>query len=451
MKFSMMLLLAGAALAGCSSSDDITADMNKEKPAPEQVETPTEKEEPADQAPSEETTPVEFTRMVNLTEDQKSAVTKNNDFAFNFYRAVTKTKALAGKSNVISPLSLTYALGMINAGATGKTAEEITNLLGFGAGDTNAVNQLCSQIIEEAPKTDSQIALGIANCLAADRSLSLVGNYQQVLSRYYQAETATLDFGTKEAVDYVNGWCSRQTDGMIPKIVDELDGVMAVLNAISFKAPWSGKFEVAETTDEPFTKEDRTKAMVPMMHRFDYIYHTVVWAGVKDCLYSMIAMPYGEGKNWRMYVLLPSEGKSVADVLNSLNATEWSKLTRSDAMQYAGEKIDVKIPRFQSASELDLKEVISGMGAPSMFLPRGEFSLISQNYKDLTVGRIKQKAAIEVSEEGSEAAAVTIGVMITSNGSEQTTPLFHCNRPFVYLIQEESSGAVFFIGTYRGE
>lgn len=93
------------------------------------------------------------------------------------------------------------------------------------------------------------------------------------------------------------------------------------------------------------------------------------------------------------------------------------------------------------------------MGAPSMFKPMNEFTGMSPQAKDLFVGIIKQNAAIEVSEAGIEAAAATIAMMDTSDGehTSYSKPTFHADHPFVYLIQEASSGAVFFIGTYQGE
>ena len=98
------------------------------------------------------------------------------------------------------------------------------------------------------------------------------------------------------------------------------------------------------------------------------------------------------------------------------------------------------------------------MGAPTMFTPDlAEFPNICSNFKqDLYVGLMKQKAAIEVDEEGTKASAVTVAeIEKTAYGPwDIEKPMnidFHANRPFVYVIQEASSGVIFFLGTYRGE
>jgi serpin B len=169
----------------------------------------------------------------------------------------------------------------------------------------------------------------------------------------------------------------------------------------------------------------------------------------------MLNLPYGSGDKWSMKVLLPREGKTVDDVIASLNAESWQQL------RYSGWTpiVDIEIPRFMTTFETDLIEPLSAMGTPTMFMPGvAEFPNISSNYKkDLYVGLMKQKAAIEVDEEGTKASAVTVAEMEATSaggpwGIEKPMNVdFHANRPFVYVIQEASSGVIFFLGTYRGE
>ena len=433
------LMLAAVALTGCGS-DDVLAVVPEEP----QVEEPTEQQTPEE--PTEE--PV-VSHIVELTAAQKTAVQKNNEFAFNFFRAINQSSELKDKSSLVSPLSLTYVLGMLNAGATGQTSEEITRLLGFGADDKEAVNELCKRLIEDAPRVDESINLTVANCLATDKSVSLMEQYCHTLTNYYDAGSATLDFGTKGAVDYVNNWCHEHTQGMIPQIVDRLDGVMALMSAVYFKAPWHGKFDPAETKDETFTREDGTKQTLPMMHREDAAFY------VKGETYATLGLTYGDSKNWTMYVLLPNEGRTIDDIINGLTVKSWSEYADLfDVYSEFNVKVDVKLPRFKTETDADLKSLLENMGAGSMFLSCGEFSLMSENYKNLFVNLIKQKAAIEVSEEGTEASAVTIATMCYSTGEDDDPapiPVFHATRPFIYLIQEASTGAIFFMGTFRGE
>ena len=154
-----------------------------------------------------------------------------------------------------------------------------------------------------------------------------------------------------------------------------------------------------------------------------------------------------------MRVLLPKEGKTIDDVINSLNQESWQEF--SDMHSWEPPIVDIKIPRFSTAFETDLIKPLSALGAPSMFdSKKAQFPNISSNFNDIYVSLMKQKAAIEVNEEGTKASAVTVAVMgeyaLGPIGKDMNVD-FHCNRPFVYVIQEASSGTIFFLGIFRGE
>lgn len=393
-------------------------------------------------------------RSISLTDSQKEAVTRNNDFTFNFYRALSKTDGLKGKSNVVSPLSLTYVLGMLNAGATGQTSSEILNLLGYGDNDSQALNDLCKELIDNAPIVDESVKLRLADLVAtaSNQSITLADDYSKTVKDYYDGEAVSLDFTSQAAVDFINGWCSEKTEGMIPSIVSKDNlaaSLLVLLNTVYFNAPWTHPFDEAETIEMNFTREDGVKVTLPMMHREDAVY-----LGSENAC-QVLGLSYGEGQRWTMYILLPYEGKTVDDVLAGLSAKRLERFAESTLKFVENGKstaVDVLLPRFKSESSNLLNEMIAGMGAPSMFKPMNEFTGMSPQAKDLFVGIIKQNASIEVSEAGTEAAAATVVAMLTSDGIHTgSVPTFHANHPFVYLIQEASSGAVFFIGTYHGE
>ena len=145
-----------------------------------------------------------------------------------------------------------------------------------------------------------------------------------------------------------------------------------------------------------------------------------------------------------MKVLLPEEGKTIDDIVKSLSGESWENNYWRHAI------VDIKMPRFSTKSDIMLNDMVSKLGAPSIFDPqKADFSLMSKNQKQFYVSQMKQKAAIEVNEEGTKTTAVTVSMMAGSNivnGKGE----FHANRPFVYVIQEWSSGAIFFIGTFQG-
>ena len=425
----ILLLLFPTLLIGCGSGND-------NEP---QLVSPQEEEAVL---PGENSTPevVPF----SLTDTQRNAVMRSNDFAFNLHRMINANEEWNDKSYVVSPMSLAFVLSMLNDGAVGNTSQQLMQLLGIPTNDKAAYQELCKLLIEQLPKTDEQVQMRLADLVAADKSVTMHDAYCKGVRDSYHAEVATLNFGTVEATSYVNDWCKEQTEGMIPKIVDNLRGVLAVLNAVYFKAVWSGKFDAKETTDENFTLEDGTQVSLPMMHREDYAYY------YHGDIFTTLGLPYGSGQHWMMYVLLPNEGKTVADVAGALSAEKWE--TIAEKVKSMGMSVDVKLPRFRVESEFELNDVLKQMGATAMFEPHGEFPLITQQALDLYVTMVKQKAAVEVTEEGTEAAAVTIALITTAAGpdAEPFVMKFHAKKPFLFLIQESTSSAIPFMGIFRG-
>ena len=387
------------------------------------------------------------TQSLELTAEQKNMVQKNNDFAFNLFRIIDE-KMVTKKSNGLSPASVAYLMGMLNAGADGLSSKEMTSVLGFGESDVKTVNEFCKTMIEGLPKVDTSVKLGIYNYIAANSSMgiTLKSQFEKDVKDYYHADYASLDFTKPEALKTINDWCSKKTDGKIDKILDQLDGtsLLVLLNAVNFKAGWVDKFDEKDTKTEDFTLVDNTKKELPMMHNTAHILYN------SNDTYSSLLLPYG-GKDpkWHMMVLLPKDDKTVEDVLTSLTAAKW-KENREGMM---ARKVDIKIPRFTTDSENDLIPPITTLGAPSIFDPdKADFTKMS-NYPNLYVAKMLQKSSVEVNEKGTELVATTVADMnATSAGPDSFEPInFHCDRPFVYVIYEASSGTVFFIGTYRGE
>lgn len=437
---SSMILFLG--IMSCTSGNDIEPKQEQpDEPNPENNTIVRDQEDPL----SRDSMVVDMlppTRAIELTQEQRAFVKKNNDFTFNFYRTLHASQQ-EKKSNVTSPLSVTYLMGMLNDGATGKTSEEITNVLGFGDGDKTALNAYCQALIKQAPLADPNVTLEIADIVATDDDVVFEDQYKKDMQDYYEAEVTSLDFADPATLDYLNGWCNQKSHGMIPKIIDELspEAKLVLMNAIYFKASWTEKFDENDTKEETFTKADGTTIKVPMMKRNAEVMYN------SNDVFSSVCLPFGTGDRYLMYVLLPSEGKTVDDVINALTNDYWEQNYKYSEPTYA----KLKLPRFETKSDFRLNEIISQMGAPTMFdKDLAEFPNMSKNFKELYVSLLKQKAAIEVSEEGAEASAVTVAMMDGASGGFTNQADFFANRPFVYLIQEWDTKTIFFIGTYQG-
>lgn len=149
-----------------------------------------------------------------------------------------------------------------------------------------------------------------------------------------------------------------------------------------------------------------------------------------------------------MTIFLPKERKTVSDVVNSLDMSKWS----TSAYEYPSTRdVDIKLPKFEGSYKADVKSALQKMGVESVFdADKADLSLISKN-KNLYVSKMEQTAAIEVNEEGTKTSAVTVAELgVTDYMVSGDKVFFYANQPFVYIIREASSGAVFFIGTYQG-
>ena len=405
---------------------------------------------------------------IELTQKQRVFANDNNQFTLNFLKTVNEADQ-TGKSFIYSPLSITYVLGMVNDAATGQTEQELEQTLGFHEGGIQAVNDYCKNLIEGLPKVDEKVTLNIANAIFLNKDWTLKPQFEQDMQTYYDAKAEALDFSTPSTLDRINGWCKEKTNGMIPSILDDIDPTMVsyLLNAIYFKADWASKFDEKNTRDETFINDEGHATTLPLMHQ------NVLIKYMKNDTFSAIEMPYGNGM-WSMNVLLPEEGKTTDDIIDYLAQIGWAKDYIIDNKQYdvisplngvSPYEVDLKLPRFETSSDTndikfdanDIKDGLIGllqkMGINSAFID-GAAEIPNMCERPVYIEMMRQKAKIKVSEEGSEAAAVTVaGVANYSMGSEPIEypkATFHANRPFVYVIRENSSGVILFVGKFTG-
>ena len=370
-------------------------------------------------------------KQIELTADEQQLVKSSNEFALNLMRRASGEKDL-----LLSPLSITYALGMVNNGAVGQTQLEINKVLGFGGAGADAINKFCRKLLDESATLDQKTRVLIANNIYMNQGYTLKSDFQQTANDYYDAQPETRDFADGETMDVINQWASDHTEKMIDKVLNEDEftplAVSYLLNAIYFKGAWQDKFDLANTKVEEFqTYSKQGWPNVPMMQQ------TASLAYTENKTYQAVRLPYGNGA-YVMTVLLPQSG-NVWDVLKELDGDNW---------QFKGRTydVDLKLPRFETKADVDLKPIMSDLGMPTAFTDGADFSNFCnvQTYIEL----MKQVAKIKVDEEGTEAAAVTVIGMEKTSMVERVK--FHANRPFLYIISEQSTGAILFIGQYMG-
>ena len=381
-----------------------------------------------------------------MSSDNNVTLDENNDFACNLFRTIYEQQK--GKRSIfVSPISVGYLLGMLHEAAGGETRRQINDVLGLG-GSVEEINMYFKKKMEEAAHIDSTVTLKTANCIFFKSGSRIIPQYKADMQDYYNAWIEAIDLGEASVLNKINNWCKTNTGGMIPEILKNEDlnpnRMMYLLNAVYFKASWTTKFNPKETRDKYFTKRDGTTVKHKMMHL-----ETKAAYGENE-LCQMLCLPYGN-KSYRMYVLLPRKGKTIDKIIQNLSA---NKLEQMRKHEMATQLVDIFMPRFSTESETGLIDVLSAMGMPSAFASGAEFPNMLQGHKDdLFVSMMKQKAKIEVSEEGTKAAAVTIAEMSLKCevALEEQVYKFHATHPFVYLIVENNTGTIYFMGTYCGE
>jgi serine protease inhibitor len=375
---------------------------------------------------------------ISLSAEEKQLVESNNDFAFRLFR-----EARDEKSSIMSPLSITYALGMLNNGAAGKTQQEINDVLGFGEAGADAINQFCRKMLTEAPSLDEETKAEIANTIYVNShwNYELKEPFVEKAKQYYDATPEARDFYDSTTRDAINQWGSDHTHDMIKEILSKeefetgKDFVSYLLNALYFKGAWENKFNPDNTKEESFNGGEA----VPMMHipggadGTEYKY-------TENDLYQAAVLPYGNGA-YQMTVFLPRQGKTIADVLDQIDGKNWQLQEGRSTI------LDLKLPRFETDTNINLIPVMKALGMSTAFTGNAEFPDFCN--VPVRIGLMKQVAKIKVNEEGTEAAAITIiGTETTSIPTYEA--IFHATRPFLYIISEQSTGSIFFIGQYMG-
>ena len=393
------------------------------------------------QEPTVNIDPVEPPSSFELTRAEQEMVNESNDFAFNLFREVQD----GVKSQIVSPISITYALGMLNNGAAGETQAQINKVLGFGDTGADGINAFCYKMLNMASTLDPLTKVMIANTIYMNKGYELQTEFVKKANTFYNAEPETRDFYDGKTMGVINQWGSDHTEGRIKEVLkmDEFDpdAVSYLLNAIYFKGSWKKKFDKALTMKEAFIHagetEEMTYTLADMMHQmtnFEY-------AETDDC--QALRLPYGNG-SFQMTVLLP-KGKTNA-LPKVPTAEEWQQLNE----QMDSTLVDVWLPRFETSTDIDLKPIMQKLGMPDAFdRVKANFSRFCN--VEVYISLMKQVAKVKLDEEGTEAAAVTvIGVNEKAAGPGPEYVTFRANHPFLYVISEKQTGAVLFIGQYTG-
>lgn len=358
-------------------------------------------------------------------------IEQDNEFALDLFN---KTLNYADESNVfISPLSVSIALGMARNGAEGETKTEMESCLKMSGLSDDDINDYYKVMLTSLPKIDAKTKLNIANSIWYRTGFPIKQNFLQINSQYFNADVRDLDFTQTWAVDTINDWCARKTNQLIKKPLDNIseDAMLYLINAIYFKGIWAKQFDPQKTVEATFTDEKGIGSKINMMRMTD----TLKYAEDEKAQY--LDMPYGNGA-FSMTVILPKQEMTPMNFAGQLTLNNWTATLESLTEQ----KVEVRMPRFKVENKLSLNDVLKNMGMVKAFTDQAEFNGISNI--DLLISRVIHSTFCEMNEEGTEAAAVTIIEFETT--SMPLHPVFNANRPFLFVIRENSTGVILFMG-----
>ena len=350
----------------------------------------------------------------------------SNDFAIDLHRQIS-----GGDGNVFfSPVSVYAVLSMVGEGAKGETANQIQGALGFEP-DAGLRHDQTAVLVSSLNRTDQHTTLTMANSLWLAEWFEPYDSYVGIIRDTYQADISSVDF-LGDGIDQINEWAAKKTQDKIKNVLglNSLDPATAavVLNAIYFKGAWAEQFPIEDTRESGFwTGAAEVKAdFMSIEKRFDYMRSDEV---------QILKMPY-KGEGLSMLVLLPLDRDGIGHLEKTITPEQIEQWRQS----LQSTDLVVVMPKFEIRTHYELTPHLESLGITHLFNRHTvDLSGIADAGGNLHVDQITQDAYIMVNEEGTEAAAVTVAKL-------QSRLQFVADHPFMFLIQDDGSGTILFMG-----
>lgn len=353
------------------------------------------------------------------------------DFSFNLFEGSLKEE----ENGLVSPLSALLCLALVTNGASGDTLAQLEDVLGMSIEDLNKAAYAYTRSLESGDGYKVKLANSV--WFKDTSTLKVSEQYLQTSADWYDAEQFAAPFDASTVKD-INGWVKKNTDGMIDSIVEEIqqENVMYLINALVFDAKWQDEYEKKQIKDDTFQNDNGTKTPVKMLCSEE---STVL--RTEDSI--GFAKKYKGGK-YSFVALLPEENKDIYEFAASLDGEGWISMWESKSHRSA----NVKIPEFSYETGFSLKEILKDLGATDMFDEyKADFSkLATSEHGNVYCSGVQQKCFIDVSRNGTKAAAVTWATLDAAEAAPIEPLNIFLDRPFVYAIVDNATGLPLFLG-----
>jgi len=365
-----------------------------------------------------------------LTPQEKQLIQADNNFGFKLFRQIAADKS--DSSIVISPLSISMALGMTYNGAAGTTEQAMRNTLELGSLTSAEINESYKSLMILLPSLDPEIQFHIANSIWYRLGFIVEQDFINLNQTYFNAEVRSLDFSLPASVDIINNWVEQNTFGKIDQIIDSINPqtVMFLINCIYFKGTWTTSFDPELTTEDWFYKQDGSQILCSLMEQkgnFQYL---------DTPQFQAIDLPYGDGL-FSMTIILPGAETSIDALIQAFTPDNWAQWLT----QFSETQISLFLPRLKLEYKIKLNDALTALGMGIAFSGQADFSGINKN-GGLYINKVYHKTFLELDEQGTEAAAVTVvEIWETSAG-----PVMRADHPFIFVIREKYSDTILFMG-----
>lgn len=368
-----------------------------------------------------------------ISKNESASKAPDDEFkaaASSFAAELFKDNYSKGKTTLVSPLSVLTALALVQNGAQGDTLAQLEQALGGLDRDTlNAYMRAYCDFMTESEE------LKIANFVWTDSSAEAKRAFLQKAVDSYSAQLFSAPLSDPKTVESINSWVKKNTDGMIPKIIEKADryAVMMLVNAIAFDAKWETPYKRSDIEKLEFTSYSGSKKKTDFMCSTENVY-------LKDGGTVGFMKPYKNGR-FAFAALLPDENTGIDDYVASLSGDKLMKIFSSAKR---GNEVNVKMPKFRAEYSTQLIDTLKKMGVKDAFDSKtADFSSLIEN-RDAYIATVVHKTFIEVDENGTRAAASTLVGADTMSLMEPYSVFL--NRPFIYMIVDTETNLPLFIG-----
>lgn len=368
------------------------------------------------------------------TADPATLAAANTGFAFDLFKQIAREQPDA---NVfISPFSVSTVLQMVGNGAAGETKSEMQSVLKTAGVPTDMLNAACRDL-NQSLNSQTNVVLDLANAIWYQDGIRLKPGFVSANQNYFLAKLAGVDFKSPGSAQTINHWADQSTRGKIREVVRwPLPPLtrLVLANAVYFKGKWEHPFATNQTRPQVFHSAhgDRQVPMMGQRGRFSY---------QEGDGYQAVRLPYSGGR-LHMCLFLPETNSSPAKLLADFNGESWRNIILSRFRDREG---TLALPRFKLNYDVELNEPLEALGMRRAFTPGADFSAMAD--EPLFVSEVKQKSYVEVNEEGTEAAAVTTGMMRATAMIRPLEPFeMIVDRPFFFVIEDKQTGTFLFAG-----